>query len=158
MDREVVLREHRFVRGEDGEVVDEVTRAYEKALFKDFVIADLSRFEERMLGLRWRTADEVQTGKGDAVCAAKGCHTRDSLVALELLFSYREAGEDKRTLVTCVVCPVCAEKVRVARADPDEEKRKRKEGKRAKKAKKKAKKEERKKRKKDEEADMWSAT
>ncbi len=58
-DLDVVRQEHRFLPDAD-EPVDGVTAAYEKALF---VIADLSRCEERMVGLRWRTEDEVRAGK-----------------------------------------------------------------------------------------------
>ncbi len=138
MDLDLLKREHRFLRDEDDEPADEVTRAYERSLIRDFVIADLSRWQEHMLGLRWRTADEVRTGKGDSICAAKGCHTKDGLKALELLFAFREGGEDKKTLVTCIVCPPCTEKVLVAKTDPTEAKRKKKELKRAKKEKVKA--------------------
>jgi hypothetical protein len=61
-DLDVVRQEHRFLPDAD-EPVDGVTAAYEKALVRDFVIADLSRCEERMVGLRWRTEDEVRAGK-----------------------------------------------------------------------------------------------
>lgn len=133
MDLDLLKREHRFLREDDDEPADEVTRNYEKGLIRDFVIADTSRWQERMLGLRWRTVDEVRTGKGDSICAAKGCHSKDNLKALELLFVFREGGEDKRTLVTCIVCAPCSEKVVFAKTDPAEAKRQKREKKRAKK-------------------------
>lgn len=163
-DLEVLKREHRFLPDEDDDGDekkrrDKVTVNYEQQLFRDFVIADLSRAHERMVGLRWRTAEEVRAGKGDSVCAAKGCHVRADLAALELLFAFEEGGERKKTLVTCVLCPEHAELARFAKSDPAEEEKRRKEEKRALKEKKKQKKkqkkeEERRKRERDEQ-DLW---
>ena len=40
-----------------------MSSGYDK-LFKEFAIADLSRYKEKKIGLRWRTEREVVCGKG----------------------------------------------------------------------------------------------
>lgn len=40
-------------------------------LFKEYAIADLSRYKEGRVGLRWRTQEEVVSGRGQFVCGAK---------------------------------------------------------------------------------------
>ena len=40
-------------------------------LFKEYAIADLSRYKEGRVGLRWRTQKEVVSGRGQFVCGAK---------------------------------------------------------------------------------------
>jgi hypothetical protein len=34
------------------------------------------RYKEQKVGLRWRTQEEVASGKGQFMCGAKGCSTR----------------------------------------------------------------------------------
>lgn len=40
-------------------------------LFREYAIADLSRYREGKVGLRWRTQCEVVSGRGQFVCGAK---------------------------------------------------------------------------------------
>ncbi len=139
-DLEVLRREHRFLPDDDEEGegekrrrLDGVTAAYEQSLVRDFVLADLSRASEGLVGLRWRSGDEVRAGKGDRSCAAKGCPATEQLCAVELLFAYQEHGQDKKSLVTCVLCPLHADDMRRAKTDPYQEKKRKKEEKKQKK-------------------------
>lgn len=48
-----------------------ITPAARSKLFKEYAIADLSRYKEGRVGLRWRTQKEVVSGRGQFVCGAK---------------------------------------------------------------------------------------
>lgn len=58
---------HRFIRStqDDADASWEAKLAlrYYQKLFKEYCIADLSRYKESKLGLRWRTEKEVVAGK-----------------------------------------------------------------------------------------------
>jgi hypothetical protein len=51
---------------ERGRARDPVFRYYSK-LFKEYCIADLSRYKERKIGMRWRVEKEVVVGKGQGL-------------------------------------------------------------------------------------------
>ena len=75
------LREgYRFIRTEaddaNGSWETRLCRKYYQRLFKEYGIADLSRYKESKLGVRWRTHKEVVVGKGQFICGAKGCEER----------------------------------------------------------------------------------
>ena len=89
-----------------------MARRYYDALHKEYAICDLSRWREGAVGLRWRTAAEVTSGKGERICAARGCDSRDGLRSFELPFEYVEQGEKKLELVKCRVCRSCAKKLK----------------------------------------------
>jgi Folate-sensitive fragile site protein Fra10Ac1 len=57
------------------------------------------------IGMRWRTQQEVVTGKGQFVCGAKGCEEREHLASFEVNFAYEEGGEARQALVKLRVCP-----------------------------------------------------
>jgi len=143
-DLDALRRAYRFVRDDEGEGDEEeekrtrLVREYESALFREYALADLSRYETKQIGLRWRTKPECQSGKGQATCGALDCSAADSLSTFELPFVYREEGrEDKTTtLVKLRVCPTCAKKVELISKKRDgrrgkREKKKRDEGERA---------------------------
>eukprot|EP01117_Protostelium_nocturnum_P006242 TRINITY_DN2253_c0_g1_i5.p1 TRINITY_DN2253_c0_g1~~TRINITY_DN2253_c0_g1_i5.p1 ORF type:complete len:111 (+),score=30.81 TRINITY_DN2253_c0_g1_i5:88-420(+) len=88
-----------------------IKKYYDK-LFKEFCLADLSRFREGKVGLRWRTKAEVLSGKGQLICGNKICSSEDSLESLEVNFAYKEDGERKNALVKVVLCPLCKPKLR----------------------------------------------
>ena len=46
---------------------------YHSHLYKDVVLANMTRVKERQLGLRWRTATEVQSGRGTDTCGNLHC-------------------------------------------------------------------------------------
>ncbi|CAN0368416.1 unnamed protein product [Ectocarpus sp. 12 AP-2014] len=128
-DEEALRRQHRFVRnhnedsraqqarGLEGAEADptawEVRMAakYYKLLFKEYALADLSRYREDKVGLRWRTEKDVVSGKGQFECGALRCQERKDLHSYELNFKYKEAGAVKNELVKVRVCPQCARKL-----------------------------------------------
>ncbi|KAF0687365.1 Aste57867_20888 [Aphanomyces stellatus] len=116
---EAALREkHQFLRDEADDAVQGETdwkvrmavRYYQK-LFKEYALADFSRYTEGKVGLRWRTEREVVDGKGQFVCGNKACDAGDGLESYEVLFAYVEGGEKKQCLVKLRVCPACAVKL-----------------------------------------------
>ena len=88
-----------------------LAKKYYDKLFKEYAIADLSRYEEGAIGLRWRTEREVVSGKGQFSCGAKRCEQFNDLESYEVDFSYREAGEKKQALVKLRVCGACARRL-----------------------------------------------
>lgn len=88
-----------------------LAKKYYDKLFKEYAIADLSRYEEGAVGLRWRTEREVVSGKGQFSCGARRCDQFNDLESYEVDFSYREAGEKKQALVKLRVCPACARRL-----------------------------------------------
>ena len=80
-------------------------------LHKEYALADLSRWRERKVGLRWRTEAEVLSGKGQFQCAALSCDGVLALHSYELPFRYLEKGLQKEALVKVRVCGNCAPKL-----------------------------------------------
>lgn len=82
---------------------------YHDHLFKEFALADLSI--PGRIGLRWRTREEVLNGRGERTCGSKRCRNNsddnNSLVTLEVPFSYYERGEKKVDLVKLKLCSTC---------------------------------------------------
>lgn len=115
----------------------QLAKRYWHRLFKEYVLADLSRYREGDIGLRWRTEQEVLNGRGQFSCGNKACNRRDvPLTSYELHFGYIEHGEAREALVKVRCCQTCAEKLNYrGNRDRDraERKRARKEAKREKK-------------------------
>ena len=88
-----------------------LAKKYYDKLFKEYAIADLSRYEEGAIGMRWRTEREVVSGKGQFSCGAKRCEEFNDLESYEVDFSYREAGEKKQALVKLRVWKECARRL-----------------------------------------------
>jgi hypothetical protein len=117
-DVDALIDQHQFVRddGEDTKTFSQdwrtrMARRYYDQLYKEFAIIDLSRSCEGMVGLRWRTKEEVLGGRGQLFCGAKRCETTEGLVTLELPFQYCEHGEEKMELVKIKLCIKCADKL-----------------------------------------------
>lgn len=115
-----VVREHsRFVwRAEDGASKadglsweERVAKLYYDRLFKEYAIADLSRYESGQVGLRWRTEREVVDGKGQFVCGSRTCGETVGLKSYEVNFRYVERSERRSTLVKLRACESCARKL-----------------------------------------------
>lgn len=118
MDLELLRQDFQFIRDEDedaerGETDWRVRMSvrYYRKLFREYALADLSRFREGKLGLRWRTEREVVAGKGQFSCGNKRCDVAERLHSYEVLFAYVEHGEKKRCLVKLRVCEQCARKL-----------------------------------------------
>lgn len=100
-DLDALTASHQFIRDDDEDAraapwAARLARKYYAKLVKEYAICDLSRYKESKVGLRWRTEREVVVGKGQFVCAARGCSARLGLVTFELPFSYTEAGQAKQ--------------------------------------------------------------
>nr|XP_015201888.1 PREDICTED: protein FRA10AC1 [Lepisosteus oculatus] len=108
-----VLREnHRFLwREEDEEDMTwekELAKKYYDKLFKEYCIADLSRYKENKFGFRWRVETEVISGKGQFFCGNKRCEKKEGLKSWEVNFAYVEHGEKRNALVKLRLCPECS--------------------------------------------------
>lgn len=120
---------HRFIRDDenpkDVSWEEQLARAYESKLFKEFALVDLKHYKSNRIALRWRTAEEVVASIGEETCASLRCpyhsmiypageSTRRrelDLQAFELPFSYMEQGQQKSALVKVRVCSRCAKKL-----------------------------------------------
>ena len=103
-------------RGEDPKTArsdsswqERMVAKYHEHLFKEFALADLS--VPGKIGLRWRTREEVLSGRGEKTCGNKRCKKShvivDDLVTLEVPFSYEEHGTRKKELVKLKLCASC---------------------------------------------------
>jgi protein FRA10AC1 len=140
-DAHVVRDTFRFLRDDEEDAAlgaweSRVARRYYDKLFREYIVADLSRWRERRLGARWRVEREVVLGKGQFICGEKHCDETRGLASYEVHFAYEEAGEQKEALVKLRCCAECAEKLRAARGGKEEDGEERRRGKKRKKCKK----------------------
>lgn len=132
-ERDILEEHHRFLRTEEEDATGqtseekELARRYYDKLFKEYAVVDLSRWREGMVGMRWRTADEVRKGKGHEMCGALGCKEVDELKVREVDFAYVEEEEQKRALVKVRVCRDCRRKLEKAQDKDKDRDRDRKE-------------------------------
>ncbi|XP_072312509.1 protein FRA10AC1 [Eucyclogobius newberryi] len=114
-DYDVIRENHRFLwKDEDEEEMTwekDLAKKYYDKLFKEYCIADLSRYKENKFGFRWRTENEVVSGKGQFQCGHKRCDKPDGLKSWEVNFAYVEHGEKKNALVKLRLCPECSFKL-----------------------------------------------
>lgn len=117
-DLQVLQSEFQFIRDDEADARAQqsdwkvrMSVRYYRQLFREYALADLSRYETGQIGLRWRTEMEVVAGKGQFSCGNKRCDERTGLHSYELLFAYVEQGERKRCLVKVRVCSNCAGKL-----------------------------------------------
>ncbi|BFZ01593.1 hypothetical protein BsWGS_04632 [Bradybaena similaris] len=114
-DIDVIREHHQFLWDES----DEANKSWEKRLakkyydklFKEYCIADLHRYKENKIGMRWRIEKEVIDGKGHFICGNKKCEETDGLRSWEVNFGYIEHGEKKNALVKLRLCPDCSYKL-----------------------------------------------
>ncbi|XP_059387749.1 protein FRA10AC1 [Carassius carassius] len=114
-DLDVVRENHRFLwRDEDEEDMTwekELAKKYYDKLFKEYCIADLSRYKENKFGFRWRIENEVISGKGQFLCGNKRCENKEGLKSWEVNFAYVERVEKRNALVKLRLCPECSFKL-----------------------------------------------
>ncbi|CAK6974620.1 protein FRA10AC1 [Scomber scombrus] len=114
-DLDVVRENHRFLwRDEDEDDMTwekELAKKYYDKLFKEYCIADLSRYKENKFGFRWRIENEVVSGKGQFQCGNKRCEKQEGLKSWEVNFAYVEQGEKRNALVKLRICPECSFKL-----------------------------------------------
>ena len=118
-EHDAIRDHHRFLWDADDGVPlsweQRLSKKYHARLFKEYALADMSRYREGAVGLRWRTETEVFDGKGQFVCGAKGCNVDAELASFEVNFAYDEGGASKNALVKLRLCPGCAAKLNYRR-------------------------------------------
>lgn len=113
-DYSVLREQHKFLWDTSDEVDSwekKLARTYYDRLFKEYAIADLSRYKENKIALRWRIEKEVIEGRGQFACGNKHCQERENLESWEVNFAYVEQGERKNALVKLRLCPACSLKL-----------------------------------------------
>uniref|UniRef100_A0A8B9S0G1 FRA10A associated CGG repeat 1 n=1 Tax=Accipiter nisus TaxID=211598 RepID=A0A8B9S0G1_9AVES len=114
-DLDVIRENHRFLWNEDDEAdmnwEKRLAKKYYDKLFKEYCIADLSRYKENKFGFRWRHEKEVISGKGQFSCGNKHCDEKEGLKSWEVNFGYVEHGEKRNALVKLRLCPECSYKL-----------------------------------------------
>ncbi|XP_077933477.1 protein FRA10AC1 homolog isoform X3 [Halichoerus grypus] len=102
-DMDVIRENHRFLWNEEDEMdmnwEKKLAKKYYDKLFKEYCIADLSRYKENKFGFRWRIEKEVISGKGQFFCGNKCCDKKEDLKSWEVNFGYIEHGEKRNALV-----------------------------------------------------------
>ncbi|GAB1302377.1 Protein FRA10AC1 homolog [Apodemus speciosus] len=95
-DLDVIRENHRFLWNEEDEAdmtwEKRLAKKYYDKLFKEYCIADLSRYKENKFGFRWRIEKEVISGKGQFFCGNKRCDEKEGLRSWEVNFGYTEHG------------------------------------------------------------------
>ncbi|OXB72242.1 UNVERIFIED_CONTAM: hypothetical protein H355_012666 [Colinus virginianus] len=114
-DLDVIRENHRFLWREDDEAdmnwEKRLAKKYYDKLFKEYCIADLSKYKENKFGFRWRHEKEVISGKGQFSCGNKHCDGKEGLKSWEVNFGYVEHGEKRNALVKLRLCPECSYKL-----------------------------------------------
>ena len=113
-DYSVLREEHKFLwdTEDDADTWEKrLAKTYYDRLFKEYAIADLSRYKENKIALRWRTEKEVTEGKGQFECGNKYCLERENLESWEVNFGYIEQEEKRNALVKLRLCPECSVKL-----------------------------------------------
>ncbi|XP_046888275.1 protein FRA10AC1 isoform X2 [Hypomesus transpacificus] len=114
-DMDVVRENHRFLWRDDDEEdmtwEKKLAKKYYDKLFKEYCIADLSRYKENKFGFRWRVENEVVSGKGQFMCGNKRCEKQEGLKSWEVNFAYVEQGDKRNALVKLRLCPECTFKL-----------------------------------------------
>jgi len=113
-DLDVIKEHHQFLWDDEPDEKSwekRLAKKYYDKLFKEYCIADLSRYKENKVGMRWRVEKEVVDGKGQFICGNKKCTESDGLRSWEVNFGYVELGEKKNALVKLRLCPDCSYKL-----------------------------------------------
>jgi len=71
----------RFIRTEEDDRADNpreawekrLARRYDEKLYREYCIADFTRYREGQVGMRWRVEKEVVIGKGAYTCSPTSC-------------------------------------------------------------------------------------
>ncbi|KAG0174241.1 hypothetical protein DFQ30_005283 [Apophysomyces sp. BC1015] len=110
---EILREHHQFIRDDDSETTWEhrVAKKYYDKLFKEYAICELKYYKQGKIALRWRTENEVVSGKGQFVCASTRCDTTTSLNSWEVNFGYMEEGIKKNELVKVRLCSECSDRL-----------------------------------------------
>ena len=118
---DILKQNHQFVRHDSSSTwAERLAEKYYNKLYKEYCLANFSRYKTGQLGLRWRTKNECIMGKGQFICANLKCH-KTTLKSYEILFRYKEGGEVKREMVKIRLCKKCADKMNYGRKSREEQ-------------------------------------
>ncbi|KAK0041344.1 protein FRA10AC1 [Biomphalaria pfeifferi] len=124
-DADVIRENHQFLWDETDNSLSwekKLAKRYYDKLFKEYCIADLSRYKENKIGMRWRTEKEVIEGKGQFTCGNKKCNENEEgggLKSWEVNFGYLESGVKRNALVKLRLCPDCSYKLNYRKKHKD---------------------------------------
>uniref|UniRef100_A0A0N5BFL1 Protein FRA10AC1 n=1 Tax=Strongyloides papillosus TaxID=174720 RepID=A0A0N5BFL1_STREA len=90
---------------------EKLAKRYYDRIYKEFCIADLSKYKENKIALRWRLEMEVKKGKGQFICGGKDCEIIENLSTWEVNFKYKDEDEIKNALVKVRLCEECSKKL-----------------------------------------------
>ncbi|AFZ79192.1 hypothetical protein BEWA_020380 [Theileria equi strain WA] len=108
-DYDILRKYYTFLNDEkDNTWESNLVSSYHESLFKEYAVCDLSRYESGNIGLRWRSAHEVVSGKCEKICANTICNENANLKSYEVLFNYKEHDTSKQALVKVRVCKSCS--------------------------------------------------
>ncbi|KAJ3268209.1 hypothetical protein HK104_005436 [Borealophlyctis nickersoniae] len=128
---DVLKEHHRFLRNpeddQDAGWEARIAKKYYDKLFKEYCLANLARYKEGKVAMRWRTQKEVVDGKGQFVCGNLECNSQENLRSWEVNFAYMEAGEKKNALVKLRLCEECSVKLNYRKIKEMRKKRRREE-------------------------------
>lgn len=86
-DQDTLRETYRFIRTEEDDSEtsweQKLAKRYYDKLFKEYCIADMTRYKDGKVGLRWRSEKEVISGKGQFVCGNKKCGANEGLASYE---------------------------------------------------------------------------
>ena len=135
---DLLRKHHQFLRDEDSQTHEvpltweqRLAKKYYDKLFKEYCLCSLSKYKTFQIAMRWRTAKEVQDGKGQFICGSLDCQSKVDLRSYEVNFAYREKAllqksssttssslkekdyrwVKKNALVKLRLCPECAYKL-----------------------------------------------
>ncbi|KJP84972.1 hypothetical protein AK88_05395 [Plasmodium fragile] len=108
-DYDLLKKKYQFVHDAASEN-NSLLQKYYNSICNKYVVCYLSGYKEKKIGLRWRTEDEIVSGKGHMICSANDCDNTD-LKTYEFLFRYDEGGIQKETKVKLRACMECAYKI-----------------------------------------------
>lgn len=113
-DRDIIREHHQFVWEDEDDAASwdkRLAKKYYDKLYKEYCLADLSRYKENKIAMRWRVENEVISGKGQFVCGNKKCNEDKELKSWEVNFAYMEQQVKKNCLVKLRLCPQCSAKL-----------------------------------------------
>jgi protein FRA10AC1 len=115
-DMDLIKQEYKFIVDEEDDFDStwekRLTKKYYDRLFKEYCLADLSKYKEKKIGMRWRIESEVIKGKGQFICGNIKCEEENEISTHEVNFEYLENGEEKQALVKLRLCKKCGKKLK----------------------------------------------
>lgn len=119
---EILRQNHEFLREEEEEEQSleetwesRLAKKYYDKLFKEFCLAELSKYKQGKIAMRWRTETELKAGKGQFVCGNINCNDSEALKTWEVPFGYVEKQIKKMALVKLKLCDECSFKLNYKR-------------------------------------------